>query len=242
MIIYPAIDIIGGQCVRLTEGLYDTKKVYHEDPVEMAGQFEAAGFTHLHMVDLDGAKAGNVINASILKEATSKTSLSIDFGGGIRKEQDLINVFDAGAKQANVGSLAVKNPELIKQWIDQYGPAKIILSADVKDGKIAVHGWQDQSEIALNSFIQDYLGHGIEWITCTDISKDGQLSGASVELYKEILSQFPAIKLIASGGVDSLENVEALQDIGCYGAIVGKAIYEQKITLEDLVKYNEYAS
>ena len=240
MIIFPAIDIIGGQCVRLTYGDYATKKVYNEDPVKIAAEFEAAGFTHLHMVDLDGAKSGKVINHDILAQVTASTNLKIDFGGGLRLSQDVEKVLDAGALQINVGSLAVHNPEIVSNWIDQYGPEKIILSADVKDGYIAVHGWQEQSDLELIPFIQDYVDKGIRYITCTDIAKDGALTGASVDLYAELNQCFPEVHIIASGGVDSLDNLQKIQEAGCYGAIVGKAIYENKITLSELIKLNSY--
>lgn len=239
MIVYPAIDIIDGQCVRLTHGKYDSKKVYSNDPAEVARGFEDAGFTHLHMVDLDGAKAGKVANLSILERTANATSLHIDFGGGIRSHQDVDDVLNAGAKQINVGSLAVKKPEIVKSWIEQYGSSSLILSADVKDGNIALHGWQDQSQILLIDFVMDYSQAGIEYITCTDISKDGALSGASTQLYKELVDTFPELKIIASGGVHTLHNLTELKLVGCHGAIVGKAIYEKQIDLMDLVKVNQ---
>ena len=242
MIIYPAIDLIEGQCVRLTQGLYDSKKVYSSDPVTMAKEFENGGFTHLHMVDLDGAKQGKIVNQKVLESVVSATNLKVDFGGGIRSEEDVKKVLDSGASKINLGSIAVKHPKLVYNWIEKYGADKIILSADIKGDYIAVHGWQESSEIRLADFISDYLAAGINTVTCTDIAKDGKLNGASVKLYERLVTKFPVLNIISSGGVDSIDNLLELEKVGCSGAIVGKAIYEKKITVEALVKLNRYAS
>ncbi len=239
MIVYPAIDVIDGQCVRLTHGKYDSKKVYSKDPTAIAQEFEDAGFTHLHMVDLDGAKAGKVINLSILEKTVNATSLQIDFGGGIRSQQDVDDVLSAGAKQINVGSLAVKSPKIVRSWMEKYGPSTLILSADVKDEYIALHGWQEKSKILLKDFILNFSQAGIQYITCTDISKDGALTGASTQLYKELIATFPDLKIIASGGVHSIDNLIDLKSVGCYGAIVGKAIYERQVDLMELISINQ---
>ena len=239
MIIFPAIDIIEGQCVRLSQGLYDTKKIYSKDPVDMARQFEDSGFTHLHLVDLDGAKAGKVVNYAVLEGIAQHTSLHVDFGGGIRSKQEVINVMSAGAKKVNIGSLAVREPEKTKRWMQEIGSEAIILSADVKGKHIAIHGWQDKTEYDLHDFVRSYRAAGIRYITCTDISKDGELTGASVDLYQNLIEEFDGLNVIASGGVNSMENLSQLDNIGCYGAIVGKAIYEGHISLEHLVTLNQ---
>jgi len=236
MQIIPAIDIIDGKCVRLTQGDYSQKTIYNEHPLEVARQFEDAGLKRLHLVDLDGAKAGAVKNWKVLESLAGKTSLVIDFGGGIKKEEDLAIVFNSGAAFATIGSLAVKDKELFGQWLTTYGPAKFLLGADVKDEKIAVGGWLETTGIWVYDFIEQYLQQGVEQIFCTDVSKDGLLQGPSVDLYKEILDRFPSLYFIASGGVSSMKDLEALQKIGCKGVIVGKAIYEGRIKLEDLVK------
>ncbi len=238
MIIIPAIDIISGKAVRLTKGDYNQKKEYADNPLEVAKTFESAGITHLHVVDLDGAKASKPENLSILKEITSQTNLSVDFGGGVKSNESLEMVLQAGAKQVTAGSIAAKHPELVYEWIEKYGADKIILGADVMNEKVAISGWQEDSGLDLFPFLERYLERGVVYCICTDVSKDGMLQGPSVELYKKILKQFPKLKLIASGGVAELKDLHELQDIGAYGAIVGKAYYEGRITLEDLAGFN----
>ncbi|MFT6320728.1 MAG: phosphoribosylformimino-5-aminoimidazole carboxamide ribotide isomerase [Granulosicoccus sp.] len=234
MKIIPAIDIIDGKCVRLTQGDYAQKKVYNENPLEVAKEFEAAGITNLHLVDLDGAKASQIINYKVLEKIASQTNLKIDFGGGLKSNEDLKIAFDSGANQITGGTIAVKNPELFLSWLQKYGSEKIILGADIKNGKIATNGWQEESDIELLDFLEIYLEGGIEYVICTDISKDGLLQGSAVDLYAKIKNEFPKIKLIASGGVVSIEELEKLKELEMHGAIVGKAIYEGKIKLEDL--------
>ena len=238
MQIIPAIDIIDGKCVRLTQGDYDQKTIYHESPLEVAKEFEEAGLQRLHLVDLDGAKAGAVQNWKVLETIAKKTSLQIDFGGGIKTEADLQKVFDAGANFATIGSLAVKNPEIFSNWLQKYGPEKFLLGADVKGEMIAVSGWLETSEELVYDFIQQYLDKGIQQLFCTDISKDGKLEGPSINLYKEIIRKFPSLYFIASGGVANVDDLYQLKEIGCKGVIVGKAIYEGRITLQELGKVN----
>jgi phosphoribosylformimino-5-aminoimidazole carboxamide ribotide isomerase len=234
MQIIPAIDIIEGKCVRLTEGDYTQKKVYNENPLEVALQFEDAGIRRLHLVDLDGAKAGQIKNWKVLELLASKTSLEIDFGGGIKKEEDVRIVLNSGALWATVGSVAVKDKASFLQWVKLFGAAKFLLGADVKGEKIAVGGWLETSDINIYDFIADYLLHGILQIFCTDISKDGRLEGPSVDLYRSLIEKNKELHLIASGGVSSMQDLEALRNIGCAGAIVGKAIYEGRISIQDL--------
>ena len=236
MQIIPAIDLIDGKCVRLTQGDYGQKTIYNENPLEVAKQFEDAGLQRLHLVDLDGAKAGAVKNWKVLETIAGNTSMVIDFGGGIKKEEDLQIIFESGAALATIGSLAVKNETLFVQWLQQYGADKFLLGADVKDEKIAVGGWLETTEIGIYDFISKYQSHGITQLFCTDVSKDGKLEGPSTVLYKHIIEQFPSLHFIASGGVSSLDDLYALQEIGCSGAIVGKAIYENRISLNDLKK------
>ena len=238
MQIIPAIDIIDGKCVRLTQGDYDQKTIYHESPLEVAKEFEEAGLQRLHLVDLDGAKAGAVQNWKVLETIAKKTFLQIDFGGGIKTEADLQKVFDAGARFATIGSLAVKNPEIFSNWLQKYGPEKFLLGADVKGEMIAVSGWLETSEELVYDFIQQYLDKGIHQLFCTDISKDGKLEGPSISLYKEIIRKFPSLYFIASGGVANVDDLYQLKEIGCKGVIVGKAIYEGRITLQELGKVN----
>jgi len=233
MRIIPAIDIIGGKCVRLSKGDYSTKKIYNENPLEVALEFEANGIQYLHLVDLDGAKSNHIVNYKILNEIASKTNLKVDFGGGLKSHDDLRIAFENGASQITGGSIAVKNPGMFREWLQTYGPAKIILGADCMDRKIATHGWLQSSELDVVDFIKDYEGKGVDYVICTDISKDGMLEGTSNELYAEIMAS-TKVKLIASGGVSSFADVEKLAEIGCEGAIIGKAIYEQKITLKEL--------
>ncbi|MCB9198768.1 MAG: 1-(5-phosphoribosyl)-5-[(5-phosphoribosylamino)methylideneamino]imidazole-4-carboxamide isomerase [Flavobacteriales bacterium] len=235
MRIIPAIDIIEGKCVRLTEGNYSTKKVYNEDPVEVAKEFEDQGLKYLHLVDLDGAKASRIINYKVLEKISKSTSLIIDFGGGIKTDDDIKIAFNSGAYQITGGSIAVKNPSLFKFWIRQYGKDKIILGADCRNRNIAIEGWQESSDIDVIDFIEAYVTIGIKNVICTDISKDGKLAGPSLKLYAEILSQTKA-SLIASGGVTTMEDLRFLKEIGCEGAIIGKAIYEGRIKVKELSK------
>jgi phosphoribosylformimino-5-aminoimidazole carboxamide ribotide isomerase len=235
MTIIPAIDIINGKCVRLTKGDYAQQKIYNEDPLEVAKQFEDAGITRLHMVDLDGAKAGVIINLKVLETVASKTKLTIDFGGGIKKINDIENVFNAGASMATIGSMAVKHPELLEEWLMEFGADKFLVGADVLDEKIKISGWLEDGGIDIFSFIGKMIGIGVTNIFCTDISKDGAMQGPSLELYKKIIGEHPEINLIASGGVSVIDDVVALKQIGCSGAIIGKAIYEDSITLEQLI-------
>jgi phosphoribosylformimino-5-aminoimidazole carboxamide ribotide isomerase len=234
MRIIPAIDIIDGKCVRLTQGDYAQKKIYNENPVEVAKSFGDAGLQYLHLVDLDGAKAGKVINWKVVEAICSQTSLKVDFGGGIKTEEEITNLFNAGIAQVNLGSIAVKEPEKVKQWIKKFTKKKIILSADVKDEMISINGWQENSSISIRGFLKDYSKYGIEFVTCTDISTDGMLSGPNIELYKTLLLTFPHLHLIASGGVSGIEDLVELRRIGIDGVIVGKAIYEGRIKLEEL--------
>ena len=234
MYIIPAIDIIDGQCVRLEQGLYDRKKVYHERPVEVAKMFQDHGIELLHLVDLDGAKASRVINFRVLDEIASQTDLIIDWGGGIKSQQDLNTVFSHGARQATVGSIAAEKPELFHSWIETFGADRLILGADLKNGKVATRGWQELSQISWQDFFQLHIGQGVTTIISTDVARDGMLQGPATELYRMMLSSYPDIRLIASGGISSLADLESLRDLGCYGAIVGKAIYEQRISLSQI--------
>ena len=236
MRIIPAIDIIEGKCVRLSKGDYDTKKIYNEDPLEVAKSFEGEGLKYLHLVDLDGAKAKHIVNWKVLEKIAAKTSLTIDFGGGIKSNEDLKIAFESGADQITGGSIAVKDPELFESWITGYGAERIILGADALEGKIAVSGWQESTEQGIESFIKNYTEKGIQYVISTDISKDGMLEGPSFELYEKILEEIPELKLIASGGVSSIEDLEQLREKGLEGAIVGKAIYENKVDLKELAK------
>jgi phosphoribosylformimino-5-aminoimidazole carboxamide ribotide isomerase len=233
MRIIPAIDIIDGKCVRLTKGDYATKKIYNENPLEVAKEFEANGIKYLHLVDLDGAKASTIVNHRVLEQIASHTSLKIDFGGGLKSDEDLKIAFQAGASQITGGSIAVKNPALFEQWLAEYGSEKIILGADSHNRKIMTHGWQQGSELDVVEFIADYEKKGVNYVIPTDIAKDGMLEGAANSLYKEILSK-NKIKLIASGGVASIEDVYQLEAIGCDGVIIGKAIYEGRISMNEL--------
>ena len=241
MRIIPAIDIIDGKCVRLTKGDYSTKKIYNESPLEVAKEFEAAGIEYLHVVDLDGAKASKIINYKILEQIASKTNLKIDFGGGLKADKDLEIAFNSGAHQITGGSIAVKNSDVFESWIEKYGAQKIILGADFYPdtfgGKIATNGWQEESTLELIPFIKGYKDKGIQYVICTDISKDGMLQGPSFDMYKEILSEAKDIKLIASGGISTFDELPRLAENGCEGVIIGKAIYENKISLKQLEKY-----
>jgi phosphoribosylformimino-5-aminoimidazole carboxamide ribotide isomerase len=233
MRIIPAIDIINGKCVRLTRGDYGTSKFYNVDPLEIAKEFEANGIQSLHLVDLDGAKSKRIINYKTLEKIASQTNLNIDFGGGLKSDNDLRVAFDSGAKQVTGGSIAVQSPDVFKGWLKEFGNKKIILGADCKDRKIATNGWLNTSELDVLDFILGYQSDGINSVICTDISKDGMLEGPSIELYKELLSK-SSTNLIASGGVSCIQDLIDLKAIGCEGAIVGKAIYEGKVTLKEL--------
>ena len=237
MQIIPAIDIIEGKCVRLTQGDYSSVKVYNENPVEVAREFEDAGLTRLHLVDLDGAKAGRVTNWKVLESVASKSSMEIDFGGGIKTVKDVDIVLNSGARWATVGSIAVKDETTFLGWLEQYGAASFLLGADVKNEKIAVGGWLETTDIWVYDFIRKYMEHGIKQLFCTDVSKDGLLQGPALSLYKNIIAEFPPLHFIASGGVSSMQDLENLAGIGCNGAIVGKAIYENRISLKDLQKF-----
>ena len=238
MQIIPAIDIIEGKCVRLTEGDYAQKKIYNEDPLEVAKAFEGIGLMRLHLVDLDGAKAGQVVNWKVLEKIANNTELKIDFGGGIKTEATLKTVLDTGATYATIGSLAVKNELLFQEWIARFGAKVFMLGADVLEEKIAIGGWLEKTEISVFDFMKSYINKGVKQIFCTDIKKDGKLEGPSIELYQKIIEQFPALHLIASGGVSSLDDLIELEEIGCSAAIVGKAIYENKITISELANFN----
>ena len=235
--IIPAIDIIDEKCVRLSQGDYDQKKVYSENVVEIARKFEEAGIEHIHVVDLDGAKSKHIVNAKALKEIASETGLEIDFRGGIKTDEDISTAFQNGAKQVTVGSIAVQRPDLFISWLQKYGAERIILGADMKDGFISVNGWKEGSTKALIPFLESYVKEGIQYVLCTDISKDGMLKGPSIQLYKDIMTHFPTLKLIASGGVSSMKDIEELDKAGIYAVVTGKAIYENKITLEEIVDY-----
>lgn len=237
MKIIPAIDIINGKCVRLTKGDYATQKNYNENPLEVAKQFEAHGIQYLHLVDLDGAKSGQIINYKILEKIASNTNLKIDFGGGLKTIKDVEIAFECGANQITGGSIAVKNPILFKEWIKRFGNEKIILGADVLNGKIAVSGWQEESSEELIPFIKNYQTKGIQSVICTDIAKDGMLEGPSFEIYKTILKEIKNIKLIASGGISTFDELPRLAELGCHGVIIGKAIYENRITLKQIENF-----
>jgi phosphoribosylformimino-5-aminoimidazole carboxamide ribotide isomerase len=232
--VIPAIDIMDGKCVRLEQGDYSKVSLYHKKPLDVAMKFEDAGLMRLHLVDLDGAKAGAVRNWKVLETIAGKTSLIIDFSGGIKNEKDVEIVFNSGAALAAVGSVAVKQEEEFVRWLLKFGVDKFLLGADVKNEKITVSGWQEKTEVWIYDFIQKYVDHGLTQIFCTDVSKDGKLEGPATELYKNIITKFPSLKLIASGGVRSVGDLEELREIGCKAAIVGKAIYENKITLQEL--------
>jgi len=238
MTVIPAIDIIEGKCVRLTEGDYSQKKIYNESPLEVAKEFEDAGLIRLHLVDLDGAKAGKVRNWKVLETIAGKTGLEIDFGGGIKKQEDVEIVFNSGAALATVGSIAVKDEDTLSSWFDQFGVNRFFLGADVKDRMIAVAGWLEKTELSIFRFLENYLAKGVTAIFCTDVAKDGRLEGPSLQLYQELIEKFPGLQLTASGGVSSMKDIEDLQEAGCSAVIVGKAIYENRITLRELTQFN----
>ena len=237
MRIIPAIDIIDGKCVRLSKGDYDTKKIYNEHPLEVAKEFEAHGIQYLHLVDLDGAKSKHIVNHKVLEQIAKQTNLKIDFGGGLKTDDDLRIAFESGATQITGGSIAVKDPETFEGWIAKHGADKIILGADAMDEKVAVSGWQEESKEELIPFIQSYQAKGIQYVICTDISKDGMLEGPSFELYSRIISQTNELKLIASGGISTFDELPKLAEMGCEGTIIGKAIYENRISLKQLETY-----
>lgn len=237
--IIPAIDVIEGKCVRLKQGDFSQKKIYSENPLEVAKNFEAHGLKRLHIVDLDGAKIGKVTNLSVLKNIAKNTNLQIDFGGGIKTDDDIKSVFDVGAKMASIGSVAVKEPKKFDTWLEKYGSEKILLGADVKDEKLAINGWQTTTELEILPFLKKYYAKGVNQIFVTDISRDGLLQGSAKNLYRNILEYLPRLQLIASGGVDSIDDVAELEKIGCAGVIIGKAIYEDRISLTKL-RYGKF--
>lgn len=231
----PAIDIIDGQCVRLTKGDYNQKKVYNDDPLTVAKEFEKIGFKRLHMVDLDGARSKHIVNDEILRRVTAETSLIVDFGGGIKSEEDIVKAFESGASMVTVGSIAVTQPGLFIQWMEKYGPEKMILGADVRNGMISINGWKKDSQISLLPFLKQYVEAGVKNVLCTEISKDGTLQGPAVTLYKEIMSAYPKLHLIASGGVSRKEDIDELESEGIPAVVFGKAIYEGRINLKELL-------
>lgn len=237
MRIIPAIDIIEGKCVRLSKGDYNTKIIYNENPLEVAKSFEAHGIEYLHLVDLDGAKSSQIVNYKILEQIATQTKLKIDFGGGLKSDYDLRIAFESGANQITGGSIAVKNKEVFERWLEEYGPDKIILGADANNEKVAVSGWLEDSNEDLIPFIQDYQNKGIQYVICTDIAKDGMLEGPSFDLYAKILAEANGIKLIASGGISTFDELPKLAELGCEGTIIGKAIYEGRISLKQLENY-----
>ena len=237
MRVIPAIDIIDGKCVRLSKGDYNTKIIYNENPLEVAKEFEAHGIEYLHLVDLDGAKSSKIVNYKILEQIATQTSLKIDFGGGLKSDADLKIAFESGANQITGGSIAVKNRTIFEKWIAEFGADKIILGADANNEKVAVSGWLEESNEDLVPFIQGYQLKGIQYVICTDIAKDGMLEGPSFELYQKIISQIPSIKLIASGGISTFDELPKLAELGCEGTIIGKAIYENRISLKQLENF-----
>lgn len=237
MRIIPAIDIIDGKCVRLSQGDYNTSKIYNENPLEVARQFQDHGIEYLHLVDLDGAKSKHIVNHKVLEKIASGTDLKIDFGGGLKSDKDLEIAFNSGASQITGGSIAVKDPETFLSWLEKFGNEKIILGADAKNEKVAVSGWQEDSKEDLLPFIKKYNQKGVQYVICTDIAKDGMLQGPSFQLYEKILEELPGLKLIASGGIAEFDDLPKLQEIGCEGAILGKAIYEGRISLKQLEKF-----
>ena len=235
--IIPAIDIIDGKCVRLTKGDYNTKKVYNEDPVEVAKMFESYGIKRLHTVDLDGAKSQHIVNYKVIEKIADHTSLVIDFGGGIKSDEDLDIAFESGASMVTIGSVAVKKPDLFNSWLQKYGDNKIILGADVKNGLISINGWKEEGNDELIPFLRNYINKGVDNVLCTDISKDGMLQGPAIDLYKKIMALFPNLHLIASGGVSGIEDIAALEEAGIPAVVFGKAIYEGKIKMEELQRF-----
>ncbi len=234
----PAIDIINGQCVRLTKGDYDQKTVYHDSPAEVAKQFEAIGFSRLHVVDLDGAKSKHIVNSQVLQDITRETDLAVDFGGGIKTDDDIQTAFNSGAKQVTIGSVAVTQPQLFMSWIDKYGADRLILGADVRNGKISINGWKEDSTENLLPFLKKYVDAGVRNVLCTEISKDGTLAGPAIDLYCRIMDAYPTLHLIASGGVSSIDDITALKKAGIPAVVFGKAIYEGRIDLNELITIN----
>ncbi len=232
--IIPAIDVIDGQCVRLRQGDFKSKTIYADDPLEMAQRFEKAGIQRLHLVDLDGAKQRQIVNATVLHKIAAATRLQIDFGGGVQSDADIAKAFECGARQITAGSVAVKNPQMVRAWIERYGAHRIILGADVRDNRIAISGWQEASTLNLDDFIRQYSEQGIQTVICTDISRDGQMQGPAFNLYKRIKNEFPNLEVIASGGVTHIDDIRRLSDTGIDGVIIGKALYENKIQLHEL--------
>ena len=230
----PAIDIIGGQCVRLTKGDYDQKTVYRNSPAEVAKEFEQIGFKRLHVVDLDGAKSKHIVNEQVLKAITTETNLVVDFGGGIKTDADIKKAFSAGASMVTIGSIAVTDPDRFMGWLEKYGASRIILGADVRNGKISINGWKEDSGEALLPFMKKYIDAGVRNVLCTEISKDGTLAGPAIDLYKEMMATYPELHLIASGGVSSIDDIKALEVAGIPAVVFGKAIYEGKINLKEL--------
>ena len=235
--IIPAIDLIDAKCVRLSQGDYNQKTIYNENPLEVAKMFEDAGITRLHLVDLDGAKAKHIVNYKVLEVIASKTNLVIDFGGGLKSDEDLRVAFECGAQMVTGGSIAVKDRETFLHWIEIYGAEKIILGADAKDKMIAVSGWQEVSELPILDFIESYTSKGIRQVISTDIARDGMMTGPSIDLYKEIIAQFPNLELIASGGIATMKDIYELDEMGIPGVITGKAIYENRISLDEITKF-----
>lgn len=234
----PAIDIINGQCVRLTKGDYDQKTVYHDSPAEVAKQFEAIGFSRLHVVDLDGAKSKHIVNSQVLQDITRETDLAVDFGGGIKTDDDIQTAFNSGAKLVTIGSVAVTQPQLFMSWIDKYGADRLILGADVRNGKISINGWKEDSTEDLLPFLKKYVDAGVRNVLCTEISKDGTLAGPAIDLYCRIMDAYPTLHLIASGGVSSIDDITALKKAGIPAVVFGKAIYEGRIDLNELITIN----
>jgi len=237
MDIIPAIDLIDGKCVRLSQGDYNSKKIYNENPLEVAQAFEAHGIEHLHLVDLDGAKAAHIVNHKTLERLATRTRLKIDFGGGLKSDDDVRIAFESGAAQITGGSIAVKNPTVFESWLRRYCTQKIILGADVRDEKVATNGWIETSDKDLFEFVSSYMQKGVQRVICTDISKDGMLAGPSFSLYQKMIEQLPGIDLVASGGISTLEELPKLKTLGCAGVIIGKALYENRIPLKSLEHY-----
>lgn len=239
MRIIPAIDIIDGKCVRLTQGDFGKKKIYREDPVEVALEFQDADLDCLHLVDLDGARKGHVVNWEVIRDIQEKTALSVDFGGGVKTEAEVEQLLDLGVHQINIGSLAVTDPEIFSTWLKKYGTENFVLSADVKDGNVSINGWLEDTQFRLFDLVSRFEAEGLEFLTCTDISTDGMLEGPNIGLYKKLINKFPKLKVVASGGVSSLHDLEELKYAKVYGVIIGKAIYEGKIKLAELKAFQK---
>ena len=231
----PAIDIINGQCVRLTKGDYDQKTVYSDSPAKVAAEFEAIGFKRLHVVDLDGAKSKHIVNSQVLRDITTATGLSVDFGGGIKTDEDIETAFECGAQMVTVGSIAVTHPDVFIAWLEKYGPDRLILGADVRNGKISINGWKEDSTEELLPFLRKYVDAGVKNVLCTEISKDGTLAGPAIGLYQQVMKEYPMLHLIASGGVSSIDDITALDVAGIPAVVFGKAIYEGRINLKELM-------